>query len=46
MSALKSDGLIGLKGLIDGKHFVFMLDSGASGNFISHDLFRTLGIGL
>ena len=39
MSVLKSDGLIGLKGLVNGKHFVFMLDSGASGNFISHALF-------
>ena len=39
MSVLISDGLIGLKVLVDGKHFVFMLDSGASGNSISYALF-------
>jgi hypothetical protein len=38
-----SSQLLGLRGKIKNKLLTFMLDSGASCNFISFDLLRTLG---
>ena len=35
---------MGLRGLINTKKFTFMLDSGASSNFISESLVRNLGL--
>jgi predicted aspartyl protease len=36
--------LIGLHGLVGLKRFTFMLDSGASSNFISESIARDLGL--
>ena len=41
---MKTAYLIGLKGLVDLKKFTFMLDSGASSNFISESISRDLGL--
>ena len=35
---------MGLRGLVDLKQFTFMLDSGASSNFISESIARDLGL--
>ena len=44
LTALDSNGLIGLSGLIGVEKYVFMLDSGASANFISKQLAGQLGL--
>ena len=44
MFALNSVALIGLRGLVDLKKYTFMLDSGASSNFISDSLVANLGL--
>ena len=36
--------MIGLRGLVDLKKFTFMLDSGASSNFISESIAAELGL--
>jgi predicted aspartyl protease len=35
---------MGLRGLVDLKKFTFMLDSGASSNFVSESIARDLGL--
>ena len=41
---METASLIGLRGLVDLKKFTFMLDSGASLNFISESIARDLGL--
>lgn len=36
--------LLGVRGKVRGQYLTFMLDTGASCNFISSDLVRTLGL--
>ena len=41
---METASLIGLRGLVDLIKFTFMLDSGASSNFISESIARDLGL--
>lgn len=44
LSSLSNGNLIGLRGNVCGRSLVFMVDSGATCNFINSAQFRTLGL--